>query len=160
MTCTIPPNVSLHVTITTTGAGTDPDGYLVQVDAGAAQAIAVNGVLDVANLIAGQHTLTLSGMAAGCTLQTSQPTLLRRGDRTGDARRAHGDVQARGTSVTTTTTGGGTDPDGYLVRVDKGAARVIAVDGVLDVTDLTTGQHAVTLKPARPPTARWDQPTR
>jgi hypothetical protein len=59
----------LRVIITTTGVHIDPDGYQLQVDALAPQAVAVNDTVDVASLAAGTHTLALTGRALNCLAQ-------------------------------------------------------------------------------------------
>ena len=61
-----------EVTLTTTGANPDADGYLLAVDGGTPEAIAdPNGTLLVENLAAGDHDFTLSGLAANCTVTGS-----------------------------------------------------------------------------------------
>ena len=56
------------VTVTTTGRAPDPDGYTVQVDGGAPQVVAANGVTIVPSLHEGSHTFTAAGEAGHCTI--------------------------------------------------------------------------------------------
>src|SRR5438093_312662 len=59
---------NLTVSTSTTGSNLDPDGYTVAVDGGPGQAIGINGSLSFTNLAAGSHSVTLSGVAANCTV--------------------------------------------------------------------------------------------
>src|SRR5207249_8011738 len=62
---------SLDVTVSTTGGTQDPDGYTVTVSGtgGASQHIATNGGrVTFDNLAAGDHTVTLSGLASNCSV--------------------------------------------------------------------------------------------
>ncbi|HKW49504.1 MAG TPA: hypothetical protein VJN70_18760, partial [Gemmatimonadaceae bacterium] len=71
---TQPTTGTLNVTTTTTGSSLDPDGYAVAVDGANSTAIADNGSQSFANLSSGNHTVTISGVAANCTVSggTSQ----------------------------------------------------------------------------------------
>src|SRR5207237_9503327 len=59
---------TLNVTATTTGANLDPDGYTVTVDGTNSKAIASNGSQSFSDLSSGNHSVTLSGVAANCTV--------------------------------------------------------------------------------------------
>jgi hypothetical protein len=63
-----PATGNLTVQTSTTGAALDPDGYTVTVDATRSQAIATNGSVTFTQLSAGAHVVTLSGVAANCTV--------------------------------------------------------------------------------------------
>ena len=63
-----PTTGTLNVTTSTTGANLDPDGYTVAVDGGNSTSIADNGSQSFGNLSAGSHNVTLSGVAANCTV--------------------------------------------------------------------------------------------
>jgi len=63
-----PTTGTLNVTTATTGGNLDPDGYTVAVDASSGVPIADNGSQSFANLAAGNHSVTLSGVAANCTV--------------------------------------------------------------------------------------------
>src|SRR5439155_1661093 len=71
--CPTPPPSpgSLTVTVNTTGGTPDPDGYTVTVGGtgGASQHITTNGgSVTFDNLAAGDHTVTLSGLASNCSV--------------------------------------------------------------------------------------------
>jgi hypothetical protein len=75
VTCTTAPAGvgTLRVKTTTTGADLDPNGYVLSVDAGAAQPIGVNANVTIASVPAGSHTVTLGDLASGCTVQDANP---------------------------------------------------------------------------------------
>ena len=57
----------------TTGTSQDSDGYLVSIDSGPPTAVGTNGSVDTRNVLTGDHTVGLSGIAANC--QALTPTL-------------------------------------------------------------------------------------
>ena len=61
------------IATTTTGGNLDPDGYAVTVDRGTAQAIADNATLTIAQISAGNHQLTLTGVASNCAVGGLNP---------------------------------------------------------------------------------------
>ena len=67
---------SIQVTATTTGADLDPDGYTVAVDGDLGQRLDVNGTVTFSHLSAGDHTVTLSGVAPNCTVSGQNPALV------------------------------------------------------------------------------------
>ena len=138
----------LQVSATTSGADLDPDGYLVSVDGGSAQAIGTNGTLAVAGLPPGDHSVRLDGVAANCTVDGLNPrTATVAAAATVEAPFAVACVALTGSvRVTTTTTGADPDPDGYNVSVDGGAAQAIGTNGTLSVSDLLPGAHEVRLE--------------
>ncbi|MFL5531919.1 MAG: WD40/YVTN/BNR-like repeat-containing protein [Gemmatimonadales bacterium] len=73
VTCTPPPVGSLLISTATTGSSPDSNGYTFALDGGAAQQIASSAAVTVDSIEAGAHTLALSGLAEGCTLDGSNP---------------------------------------------------------------------------------------
>ena len=69
----VPTTGTLEVTTETSGAEADPDGYLVQVDAGATQTIGAAGSLRNSNVNAGNHTVQLAGVAPNCGVAGENP---------------------------------------------------------------------------------------
>src|SRR5437867_1085185 len=67
---------NIEVTAATAGIDVDADGYTVQVDAGAAQALAINGTARFEGLGAGDHSVTLAGAAGNCSVAGSNPRAL------------------------------------------------------------------------------------
>jgi hypothetical protein len=64
---TAPTTGSIRVSVTTTGAPTDPNGYTVSVDGGAGQSLAEGSTVTVADVDGGQHTVTLGDLADNCS---------------------------------------------------------------------------------------------
>ena len=67
---------SLIVVTSTTGTALDPDGYTVTVDGTQAQAIATNGSVTFDGLVAGPHSVQLSGVADNCTVSGTNPEIV------------------------------------------------------------------------------------
>jgi len=139
----------LTVTATTTGQNLDPDGYTVTVN-GASKAIGINGSTTFTGLPSGNQTVTLGGVASNCTVTggNSHTASVPAGG-TGSTAFAitcaalpptTGDL-----TVTTTTGGTGTDPDGYTVTVD-GVGQAIAINDTRTFTGLVAGDHSVGLQ--------------
>lgn len=63
----------LTVTTATSGEAIDPDGYVVSIDGGAPQPIAVDGTHTVARLGVGTYAVALSGLAANCQVNGENP---------------------------------------------------------------------------------------
>ncbi|HYU89027.1 MAG TPA: PKD domain-containing protein [Gemmatimonadales bacterium] len=139
----------LTVTTTTTGANLDPDGYTVTAN-GTNQSIGINGSTTFTGLPSGSQTVALGGVASNCTVTggNSHSASVPAGG-TGSTAFAitcaalpptTGDL-----TVTTTTGGTGTDPDGYTVTVD-GASQAIAINDTRTFTGLSAGDHSVGLQ--------------
>ena len=73
--CPTPPPTTGDLTVTTTTGGTgtlDPDGYTVAVD-GDNRSIAINGSVTFQGLLAGDHSVGLSGVADNCVVSGQNP---------------------------------------------------------------------------------------
>ena len=70
-----------QITVATSGADLDPDGYSVRVDGGSVQPVSINGTITLSALSAGDHAVALNGVAANCDLDPA-------GGRTGTHRRS------------------------------------------------------------------------
>jgi len=71
VTCS-PVTAGIHIVTTSTGMP-DLDGYLVSVDGAAPLPVAPAGEVTIPNIPAGVHTVTLSGLAPGCTVSGDNP---------------------------------------------------------------------------------------
>lgn len=76
-----PTTGSLVITTMTSGADPDPDGYIVQVDADRL-AIGLSATIQKQGLLPGSHTVSLSGVAANCTVsgEAARTSTILRGD--------------------------------------------------------------------------------
>ena len=61
----------ISVSVSTTGSDQDPDGYSVSVDGTASKTLPTNGSVRYPNVDVGPHTVTLSGVAANCTVDAN-----------------------------------------------------------------------------------------
>ncbi len=152
VTCPTPPPTTgdLTVTAATTGGSPDLDGYLVSVDGGAAQRITINGSTTFTGLSAGSHSVTLGDLASNCTVSGANPrtvTVI-----TGQTVTASFAVSCPtpppltgSLAVTTSTSGGTPDPDGYAFAVDGGTPQPITDNQSITLTGVATGSHTVVL---------------
>jgi hypothetical protein len=144
------PNVgAIVVSTVTSGSPVDPDGYTVTVDNGPPQHIAPTGVVTFTGLAVGNHTVTLSGVAANCSVNgtvTVNVPVLGSVSVTFTVRCAPNAPPSTGDlTVTTSTTGANLDPDGYTVTLDGSTNRAIATNGSVTFTGLPAGNHTVVL---------------
>ena len=80
------PQASISVGAATTGEDLDPDGYQVAVDGGSSRPLSINGSVLIDGLTAGEHEVTLSGVAANCVVAEVNPrTVTALGGSTTDA---------------------------------------------------------------------------
>src|SRR6476661_663337 len=138
---------ALEIRTTTSGTELDPDGYSVTIDAGPATTMGLVDSLIVDPLAAGQHSVTLGGLADNCSVEGG-PTVgvTVESGKTATVTYAvvcgatHGRVV-----VTTTTTGDSLDADGYLVQLDQAGAAPIGLNDSLPIGAVAAGDHQVTL---------------
>lgn len=64
---------AIEVTATTTGDDIDADGYIVDLDEESSTSIDSNGTATFSSVSEGAHSLTLSGIAANCTVTGDNP---------------------------------------------------------------------------------------
>jgi hypothetical protein len=143
---------SIHVVTATSGAQLDPDGYAVSLDQGSPQPIGSSGDLTLSGLAAGAHTVELSGVAANCTLQGTNPqTATVVAGQSTDLTFTVTCVSVIGAlTVTTSTSGTSQDADGYSVQIDERPAQPIATNASVTVADLPAGSHTVLLAGVAP----------
>lgn len=137
----------IDVSTTTNGADTDNDGYQVQVDANPPESIGPTAHVIVPFVQVGERTVTLTGVAANCTVQdgaTRTVTVATGGmhpvNYTIDC-----SAQVGTLDVATTTSGENIDSDGYTVSVDGGAAVPIPANGTLSIDGIAEGEHTIGL---------------
>ena len=142
-----PSTGNVQVSASTTGADLDPDGYTVAVDGGAGRSLAVNGTVTFSQLSAGDHTVTLSGIAANCTVEGQNPDHVSVNSAATTQLTVHVSCTATtgAVQVIASTTGSDLDPDGYTVAVDGGAGQALAVNGSVTFSQLKAGDHFIAL---------------
>jgi hypothetical protein len=135
---------SVEISITTTGADLDQDGYTVSVN-GQSRPVSTNGSVTVQEIPAGEYQVELSGLAPNCLVTTSGPVRVT----VPSGSIAHASIAIScsaatgGLIITSTTTGRDRDPDGYTVSIDGGAARTLNTNSVAVLTGLPPGAHSL-----------------
>src|SRR5256886_7706589 len=121
VSCTALPG-NLTVTTTTAGLSLDLDGYTATVDGTTSQTVSNNGSVTFNGLSAGSHTVVLSGVAANCSVNggTSQTVTVPAGGTATAAFSVTCTALPGSVTVSTTTSGGTPDPNGYTVSVTGG----------------------------------------
>ena len=138
---------TIEATAATSGTSPDPDGYALSVDGGTSQPIPAGAPLTVPNLAPGDHAVGLTGVAANCTVEGTNPrTVAVAADATVPVAFAVTCSTTLGSLQVTTTTGGSSpDPDGYSLSVDGGAPVPIGPNATVPVEGLLVGPHTVVL---------------
>jgi hypothetical protein len=139
----------IHVLVTTSGSGSDSDGFTLTVDGGDARFVSSGGSVALEGLAQGTHTLLLSGIAANCAVQGDNPRSVLVGP--DGAASVSFVVTCRqaaveGFQVIVSTTGDAPDPDGYRLAVAGVPIRTIAINAVETFEGLEPGVHLITLK--------------
>jgi hypothetical protein len=141
---------TIAVLISTTGSGTDPDGFSLTLDGTDRGPVGLNATISLTGMAPGSHLLGLSGIAANCQLSGDNPRSV--------AVTAGQNVEVpfavvcappapnAGTLQVTITTGGPTpDPDGYSISLDGGAGQPVATSATVTLPNIAAGPHAVQL---------------
>jgi len=139
---------AVRVRVSTSGSPVDPDGYVVKLDGGdPGQPVPATGEVTFAGVPAGDHTVELSGLEQGCSVDgnPTQPVAVAGG---GVAEVAFAVTCSETTGqieVVTVTTGSASDADGYAVRVDEREGQPIGANDRQMVVGLGLGTHLLTL---------------
>lgn len=144
---TAPETGQLTVTTSTTGSPEDPDGYILGVDDGEPLQIGGNAAVTLDDLASGEYVVQLTGIADNCVLAGENPRTVT--VPAGGAVESAFVVSCVATlgsiTITTSTSGPSTDPDGYTYRVDEAPEQTIGVSASVTVADLPPGSRTVTL---------------
>jgi len=143
---TAPTTGTISVTVATIGTGIPAD-YRAVLDGGESRPVTVNGTVLFRGVSAGEHTITLSEVPPNCAVTSPNPAAVAvtGGEMSSVAMAVSCEVTGGTIAVTAQTTGEALDPDGYLVAVDGGGARVLDVNGTVSFTGLSAGDHEVAL---------------
>jgi Tol biopolymer transport system component len=123
------------------------------VDGGATQPIAISTSTTLSQIGVGPHTVSLSGVAANCTVQGTNPRAVTvASGATAEVSFAVTCSSTTGTiRVNITTSGSPTDPDGYTVRLDGAApGRAMGTNESADFPGVAPGSHSVALSGVAP----------
>ena len=130
----------------TVGEALDPDGYTIRVDDLPTLTSPSNGSSEIAGLAVGTHWIRLSGVSANCSVTGSNPQRVAvTGD---DPVQAVFEIDCPAWAVleiSTVTTGGDPDGDGYALQVD-GEPEVVSVAPNATVSlERGAGRHTLTV---------------
>jgi YVTN family beta-propeller protein len=149
--CTSGPSdpATLRLGMTTTGSDPDPDGYTYSLDGGAPAALAPNDVVVVGGLNPGHHQIDVDGVADNCTLSggASHSIALFQSDTT-DIILHVACLSGAGVTtlqLTTATTGGDPDLDGYTYSVDGSSPAVIGPNTSAFIGGVAPGSHQLVI---------------
>lgn len=139
---------TLRLSVTTTGANQDSDGYVYSLDGNPPALLGQNASVTVSGLDAGVHQLVINGVADNCTLdgELTRSIALRGGDTTEvELAVACVAIPSPAALQITTTTSGEPDPDGYTYSLDGNAAATIGSNASVTLTGLTPGTHQLVI---------------
>ncbi|HEX2249073.1 MAG TPA: hypothetical protein VHH32_01915 [Gemmatimonadales bacterium] len=137
---------ALSVSTSTQGVEPDPDGYNLSIDGSQNQPVGVSATVIVERLPDGEHVLELGGLAANCSAGENPRTVSTRAGATATATFAVTCTATSGSvEVATVTTGGGSDPDGFLLTLDGAERGQIGTSATLSVAGVSPGLHSLGL---------------
>lgn len=140
----------MRVVTTTAGVSMDPDGYEVLVDdAEVVSPIGVNGDVTIEELLVGNRSVELKGVAPNCTVSGSNPrTVSVAAKATSEVVFSLTCAAPASAQVRAVTTGVDPDPNGYAVSVAGSGfafSTNLGINGMAPVTGMGAGDHTVTL---------------
>jgi hypothetical protein len=140
-----PATGSIRVTVATTGDVPDADGYLVALDDGSGQRIGTAAVSTFADLLAGNHQVTLGDLAPNCRAsgELRRTVLVEAGGIADLAFDVTCPAASGGLRLVLATTGEAPDPDGYQTSLDGGTPLALPPDGEVLVTPVSSGDHTL-----------------
>jgi hypothetical protein len=141
-----PTGATLEVTVSTTGAEPDVDGYTVQVDAENARAVQPAGTIQARNIPPGDHTIYVGGVADNCIVNGANPRSVSvpvEGITT-IAIEVVCVARTGSVLVTTRTQGAPPFPNDHAVVVD-GTGRAAIDTGIVLIKSVTPGTHVIQL---------------
>jgi hypothetical protein len=137
----------LSVTTTTAGVELDADGYSLVVDGNQSQPTGVNATVTIERLSDGVHSVELTGLAANCAVTGNNPETVT--VQSGSNASVSFAVTCSATSgtieVATTTSGPGSDPDGFALLLDGSDRGPIAMSATASLGPVTPGAHQIAL---------------
>jgi hypothetical protein len=137
---------TLGLSVTTTGADPDRDGYTVALDSGQVYALPSNGTLLLEHVYAGTYQLTIRDIAANCRAADNPRTITVPAGGTLPVSIAVTCVTSAGTvALWIETTGEDPDTDGYTLTVDGLPALRVPGTGAVTVGPLAAGSHTLSL---------------
>jgi YVTN family beta-propeller protein len=135
----------MRLDITTSGTNSDPNGYTYALDGNTAVVLGPDESVIVTGLVAGAHNLVIGGVAANCTLfgGTTRSINLSPGDTTDVLLSVTCQAPPNPATLrlTTVTTGGDPDFDGYTYALDGDTPAAIGPNTSVTLVSLLPGSH-------------------
>jgi Tol biopolymer transport system component len=141
-----PPSTgSLTITTATTGQPAAGGGYNYALDGGTAVPIGLNATATLTDIETGSHTVTLSGLPEGCTVEGANViTVTVSGGETASVAFAVTCVPPIG-GIQVTTASTGPAPETYTLLLDGTAQGTVPASATQTVANIAAGDHAVGL---------------
>jgi len=141
---------TLRITALTSGSQLDPDGYTLTLDGSSHWSLPRAGDLTLDGIPAGNHVVTLSGVAANCTVQGENPRVV--AVHAGTTATAAFEINCTAPQpstgairISTVTTGSAQDPNGYLLSIDGGASQLIGPNASTTMVNVAAAPHTIGL---------------
>jgi len=143
VTCTALAAGSVDVSVTTSGADLDTDGYILSLDDALTQGVGINETISFDPVDPGEHQVEISGVASNCSVDGGQQVSV-----TVDAGTAAQvgfavtcQDLAQGSLEISTSTENNFDPDGYDVLLDGKTVQAVPVNGTVTLDGIDVGEH-------------------
>jgi hypothetical protein len=142
----------VEVSVTASGADLDLDGYTVSIDDEAASYVGSNQPVVISRIRAGKHVIRLDGLAPNCRVDGANPLVVTTAARglMPVAFSVTCTLYTGTLEILVTTTGTDLDFDGYLLRVDDGAAVGLAVQATTRLWRVPGGTHTIRIQSIAP----------
>lgn len=146
---------SIQVVTAASGAGTDPDGFVLLVDGTDRGPIGVSATSSLTGLTAGSHSIGLTGLAGNCQISGENPrTVSVPAGGTAQVAFAVACAAPGATTgtlhIVTVTTGPSQDANGYLISIDGGPGQPIATNTSVRLSNVSANLHTVELQGLAP----------
>jgi Tol biopolymer transport system component len=141
-----PGNGSLRVSVATTGASFDPDGYTLSIDGQRRQAVGVNETVLSMELTFGEHSVELEGLTMNCSVAGENPrTVHVSGGQVSETTFEVTCSPAGSLEIVTETSGMTIDTNGYGFSIDGVMEGAITSNATEILFGLEPGTHTIEL---------------
>lgn len=137
----------LQVDNETTGEGTDPDGYVVEVGDSISEGVGLGESLILPDVKTGDREVRLTDLASQCAVEGDNPrtVTVKRNEASHTEFSVTCAAQGSDLQVSASTSGVDQDSDGYTVAVDDSLTKEIDPNGSATFDSLSDGSHQVEL---------------
>ena len=138
---------SLSIAPSTSGWPSDPDGYTITLDGVDQGLVGVNGSVTIEALPAGDHAISLGGVADNCHVLGSNPRTVTvpPGASASVSISVNCNAVVGSVSVSSETTGPAPDADGYTISLDGATRGALGADASVTLGGVVPGTHVIGL---------------